>query len=188
MQSYDHLSGAKNPNNLDAWWTSIASVALLLFKLEKLSDSCKIFWCSVAIRQDGLSSRQGRPNSWNSSISLRKWSTITKMSFTRTDRFCAVLIAVHQIFEIFQNFNIFQKPWDKHNSSYRIFPDLSLAQQQSTCIHLVGNQFSSKSHCWIASYDHFCTLAIPKMILTSTARLTPTARIILLSETDSRVY
>ena len=63
VQSYVHLSGTKNTHNLDTWWTSIASVALLLFKLERLSESCKILWFSVAIRQDGLSSRQGRPNS-----------------------------------------------------------------------------------------------------------------------------
>ena len=113
---------------------------------------------------------------------------MTKISLTRTARFCAVRIDFHQFFEIFENFDIFEKYCRRHNPRYRIFPDLSLAPCQSTCIHLVGNQFSSKSHHWIASYDHICTLAIPKIILTSTARLTPTARIILLSESDSRLY
>ena len=125
-------------------------------------------------------------------VGFRKRSTITTTSdstqhVTQLLR-CKICLKTNGFSTFSKKNQLFKKWLSAQNSGYRIFPDLSLAGSQTTCIHVAGNQFSSKSLRWIESYDHFCTIAIPKMRLASAAQLTPTARVVLLSENDSRLY
>ena len=95
---------------------------------------------------------------------------VTQHSSCETASTMQDLLKNQWIFNIFENFHFFLKWLSAQNSGYRIFPNPSLAGSQTICIHLVGNQFSSKSTRWIASYDHFYTMASLKIILTCSAR------------------
>ena len=81
---------AKITHSRLAWSTTIWPKTVLLLELERLYESCTISWSSVAIRQDGLSSRQGRPSIGKSSFFIYTCSTKVKMSLTPNAWFCAV--------------------------------------------------------------------------------------------------